>query len=68
MTMRRRLTFAIFGIALAAVVLVGLGVLLLAQFGARQEARDQVQEQLEILESFIRVFSPNAERSLLVVV
>jgi len=31
-------------------------------------SKDQVQEQLEILESIIQIFSPKAERSLLVVV
>lgn len=40
---------ALVGVALAAVTLVGLGVLLLAQFGARQEARERVLDQLGVL-------------------
>lgn len=37
-------------------------------YGPPGISKDQIQEQLEILESFIQIFSPNAERSLLVVV
>ena len=37
-------------------------------YGPQGISKDQVREQLEILESFINVFSPNAERSFLVVI
>lgn len=50
--MRQRIMLALVGVALAAVVLVGAGVLLLAQFGARQSARDRVLNQLEVLAEF----------------
>ncbi len=50
--MRRRIMLALVGVALAAVVLVGAGVLLLAQFGARQSARDRVLNQLDVLAEF----------------
>lgn len=36
-------------------------------YGPPGISKDQIREQLEILESFIRIFSPSAERSLLVV-
>lgn len=47
--MRRRLTLALLGVALLAVILVGAGVLLLAQVGARSEAQAQVERQLDAL-------------------
>lgn len=47
--MQRRLVLAMVGLALTTVVLVGAGVLALAQFGARQSARDDVAGQLEAL-------------------
>ena len=47
--MRRRLTLALFGFAFATIVLVGLGVLVLARVGARDDARSQVAEQLDAL-------------------
>ncbi|MDA3040112.1 MAG: hypothetical protein O3C27_11415, partial [Actinomycetota bacterium] len=50
--MRRRIMLALVGVALAAVVLVGAGVLILAQFGARQSARDRVLNQLLVLAEF----------------
>jgi len=36
-------------------------------YGPPGISKDQIQDQLEILESFIKIFSPSAERSLLVV-
>lgn len=47
--MRRRLTLALVGIALASIAFVGLGVLLLAQIGAREAAIDVMSEQLTAL-------------------
>lgn len=47
--MRRRLLLALVGIALASVLLVGAGVLLLAQLGARQDSRADVESQLDAL-------------------
>ncbi len=44
--MRRRLTLALVGIALASIVFVGLGVASLAQIGAREEAVTQMSESL----------------------
>ncbi len=44
--MQRRLTLALLGTALAAIVLVGAGVLALARIGAEREARDRVAIQL----------------------
>ncbi len=44
--MRLRLTLALVGIALASIFFVGLGVLSLAQVGARDEAIEQMSEQL----------------------
>ena len=47
--MQRRLAAAFALIALAAVVLVGLGILLLAQRGARQETTDQLVDEMEAI-------------------
>lgn len=47
--MQRRLAAAFALIALAAVVLVGLGILLLAQRGARQETTDQLADEMEAI-------------------
>ncbi|MEM8925363.1 MAG: HAMP domain-containing sensor histidine kinase [Actinomycetota bacterium] len=47
--MQRRLTVAMVGIALAAVVFVGAGVLTLAQFGARSDTEDAVRDGLAAL-------------------
>lgn len=47
--MQRRLTIALVGLALASVVLVGAGVLLLAQIGARADTEAEVREQLDAL-------------------
>lgn len=47
--MQRKLLLALIGIALASVILVGAGVLLFAQFGSRQSARDDVVRQLQAL-------------------
>ena len=44
--MRQRLTLALVGIALASIVFVGLGVLSLAQIGAREDAVAQMSEGL----------------------
>ncbi len=45
--MQRRLTLALLATALAAIVLVGAGVLTLARIGAEREARDRVAVQLD---------------------
>ncbi len=45
--MQRRLTIAFVAIAMAAIALVGLGVLLMTQVGARSDARARVDAQLE---------------------
>jgi signal transduction histidine kinase len=47
--MRRRLTIALVGVALASVLLVGAGVLVLAQFGARQQATEAAIERVDLL-------------------
>ena len=47
--MRRRLTVALVGIALISIVFVGLGVLLLAQVGARDAAVNKMSESLTAL-------------------
>ncbi|MEM7340029.1 MAG: HAMP domain-containing sensor histidine kinase [Actinomycetota bacterium] len=47
--MQRRLTLAFVGIALAAVVLVGAGVLALAQVGAQASTERSVKDRLEAL-------------------
>ncbi len=47
--MRRRLMFALVGLALAAIVLVGVGMVVLAQFGAQRSAASQVESQLVAL-------------------
>ncbi len=57
--MQRRLTLALIGIALAAVVLVGAGVLLFSSFGARQEARTAVTTQLDALAELTDVGLPS---------
>lgn len=63
--MQRRLIIALVGIALAAVVLVGAGVLVLAQIGARDQTRDEVEEQLEALtDELSESFSGGPGRSL----
>lgn len=51
--MQRRLTFAIVGVALAAIVLVGLGVLGFAQVGATSRARTAVEARLEAIGQLI---------------
>ncbi len=48
--MQRRLMLAMVGIALLSIILVGAGVLLLAQIGSRQEAREDVSQQLDALD------------------
>lgn len=47
--MQRRLTLAFVGIALASVLLVGAGVLILAQLGARNQTEAELTERLEFL-------------------
>ena len=51
--MQRRLTIALIGIAMAAILFVGAGVLAFARFGAEREARGLVAEQLEALLSVV---------------
>jgi two-component system sensor histidine kinase BaeS len=43
--MRRRLTLAILGTVIATLVVAGLGTLLLARFGARQQTEDDLRKQ-----------------------
>ncbi len=50
MNMQRKLTAALVGVALSAIVLVGAGVLVFAQIGARQAATIAVEEQLHALQ------------------
>ncbi len=47
--MRRRLTIALVGVALASVLLVGAGVLVLAQIGARAQAVADARAQVDVL-------------------
>jgi signal transduction histidine kinase len=47
--MRQRLIVALVGVALVSVLLVGAGVLFLAQLGARDQAAADVEERLEAL-------------------
>ncbi|MDH3295853.1 MAG: HAMP domain-containing histidine kinase [Acidimicrobiia bacterium] len=67
--MQRRLALAFALIALTAVVLVGLGILLLAQRGARQEAAQQLTAEMEAITDLlsgnrsIRNFGPALLRS-----
>ncbi len=49
MTMQRRLTLAFVGLAMAAIVLVGIGVLLMTQVGARSDARGRIANQLDTI-------------------
>ncbi len=51
--MQRRLITALVGIALAAVLLVGAGVLVLAQIGARANTETEVAERLEAVANLI---------------
>lgn len=53
MTLRRRLTFALVGTALTSIVLVGAGVLVLAQIGARGQAANQVSQRLEAVSELL---------------
>ena len=43
--MRRRLTFAILGTVAATLIVAGIGTLLLARFGARQQTEDDLRSQ-----------------------
>ena len=45
--MKRRLTLAILGTAAAALLLAGVGTLLLARIGARQSAEEELRNQAE---------------------
>ncbi len=51
MTMQRKLTAALLGVALFSIVLVGAGVLVFAQVGARADATSAVEKQLEALQT-----------------
>ncbi|MGI9616883.1 MAG: sensor histidine kinase [Acidimicrobiales bacterium] len=51
--MRQRLTIALVGVALASVLLVGAGVLILAQIGAREQATNEAIEQVDVLTDFV---------------
>ena len=50
--MRQRLTIALVGVALASVLLVGSGVLILAQIGAREQATSEAITQVDVLVDF----------------
>lgn len=50
--MRQRLTIALVGVALASVLLVGAGVLILAQIGAREQATADAIQQVDVLVDF----------------
>ena len=51
--MQRRLMFALVGIALAAVLLVGAGVLVLAQIGAREDTESEVRDRLDAVADLV---------------
>lgn len=51
--MQRRLTVALVGVALASVALVGAGVLVLAQIGARQQTETEAIERLDFLAELV---------------
>jgi signal transduction histidine kinase len=50
---QRRLVLALVGTALAAVALVGVGVLILAQIGARSQAETEIDRQLQVAADFV---------------
>ncbi len=51
--MQRRLTIALVATALVSIVLVGFGVLTMAQLGARARAEDQVSRGLNVIADFL---------------
>lgn len=51
--MQRRITIALLGTALAAILLVGLGVLGLASIGAERDARDRVTAELDAVAELV---------------
>ncbi len=51
--MRRRLTVAMVGVALGSLALVAVGVVGIAQLGAREEAEERVVNQLDSLSEFL---------------
>jgi len=60
--MQRRITIALLGTALAAILLVGLGVLGLASIGAERDARERVIAQLDAVAELVGQSSDPAER------
>ncbi|MDH3684195.1 MAG: HAMP domain-containing protein, partial [Acidimicrobiia bacterium] len=56
--MQRRLTVALVGVALASMVLIGAGVLILAQIGARQQTEAEAIERLDFLAELV---DPNVD-------
>lgn len=59
--MQRRITLALMGIALAAVLLVGVGVLGFASIGAERDARERVETQLDAIAELVDDSSNGAE-------
>lgn len=53
--MRRRLTIALVGVALASVLLVGAGILVLAQIGATDQATSEAIERVDVLADFVEL-------------
>ena len=60
--MQRRITIALLGTALAAILLVGLGVLGLTSIGAERDARERVIAQLDAVAELVAQSSDPAER------
>ncbi len=63
MSMQRKLTLVLVGIALASILLVGAGVLAFTQVGAREDATAAVEEQLIALQTIATRSDENALRT-----